>query len=43
MWKVNEKKTSIWTRLDVDSDIDEFIYGDNNTREQEVEDKESDR
>lgn len=43
MWHVNEKKASIWTRLDADCDIDEFIYGDECNREVEENGNESDR
>lgn len=30
MWNVATEKKSIWTRLEVDCDIDELIFGDGN-------------
>lgn len=43
MWQVNDKKTSIWTRLEADCDIDEFIYGNECNNESEIDGNESDR
>lgn len=42
MWKVNEKKASVWSRLDKDSDIDVFIYGDHVNPTDDNEETESD-
>ncbi len=41
MFKLNEKKESIWNRLENDCDIDELIYDAHPTHE--VEEKVSDR
>ncbi len=43
MTLTNEKKKSVWTRLEIDCDIDELIYGDVPTREPEHEENASDR
>lgn len=43
MWNYNEKKGSIWTRLDADVDIDELIYGDHSIHEHETDESASDR
>lgn len=43
MWKLNDNKVSVWTRLDAESDIDELIYGDHTIHEKEQDDSGSDR
>lgn len=43
MWKNTEKKASVWTRLEVDSDIDELIYGDYTVNDEDNDDNGSDR
>lgn len=43
MWKNTEKKASVWTRLEVDCDIDELIFGEENFHEDAVEQNGSER
>lgn len=40
MWKSFEKKTSVWSRLDMESDIDVLIFGEH--CEEEYDDQEND-
>lgn len=39
----DNKKQSVWTRIEQDSDIDELIYGANHSHEQENTDDSSER